>query len=117
MVIAMPIYPLTPDPNDMIKVMEADHKNTGFTDVHVRGYYPGYMKRYLKDNGITIHFEPGDEEILKNTVDFISFSYYQSCCETADPAKQIKGEGNLIGVFQICSWARVNGVGRSTPKA
>ncbi|MEI2285353.1 glycoside hydrolase family 1 protein [Paenibacillus polysaccharolyticus] len=97
MVIAMPIYPLTPDPNDMIKVMDADHKNTGFTDVHVRGYYPGYMKRYLKDNGITIHFEPGDEEILKNTVDFISFSYYQSSCETADPAKQIKGEGNLIG--------------------
>ncbi|MEK4274486.1 glycoside hydrolase family 1 protein [Paenibacillus sp. FSL R7-0026] len=97
MVIAMPIYPLTPDPTDMIKVMEADHKNTGFMDVHARGYYPGYMKRYLKDNGITIHFEPGDEELLKNTVDFISFSYYQSCCETADPAKQIKGEGNLIG--------------------
>lgn len=97
MVIAMPIYPLTPDPNDVIKVMEADHKNTFFADVHVRGYYPGYMKRYLRENGITIHFEPGDEEILKHTVDFISFSYYQSSCETADPAKQIKGEGNLIG--------------------
>ncbi|MCM3171771.1 glycoside hydrolase family 1 protein [Paenibacillus sp. MER 99-2] len=97
MVIAMPIYPLTPDPDDVIRMMEADHQNTFFADVHVRGHYPGYMKRYLKESGITIHFEPGDEEILTHTVDFISFSYYQSSCETADPAKQIKGEGNLIG--------------------
>lgn len=97
MVIAMPIYPLTPDPKDIIQVMNADHKNTFFADVHVRGYYPSYIKRYLRENGINIHFEPGDEEILKHTVDFISFSYYQSSCETADPAKQIKGEGNLIG--------------------
>lgn len=97
MVIAMPIYPLTPDPDDVIRVMEADHQNTFFADVHVRGHYPGYMKRYLRENGITIHFEPGDEEILTHTVDFISFSYYQSSCETADSAKQIKGEGNLIG--------------------
>lgn len=51
----------------------------------------------MRENGINIHFEPGDEDILKHTVDFISFSYYQSSCETADPAKQIKGEGNLIG--------------------
>ena len=41
-------------------------------------------------------FEPGDEEILKNTVDFVSFSYYMSICETADPA-QAKGKGNLMG--------------------
>lgn len=97
MVIAMPIYPLTPDPKDVIQVMNADHKNTFFADVHARGSYPSYIKRYLKENGINIHFEPGDEEILKHTVDFISFSYYQSSCETADPAKQIKGEGNLMG--------------------
>lgn len=100
MVIAMPIYPLTPNPDDVIKVMHADHMNTFFADVHVRGYYPGYIKRYLREQGITVLFEPGDEEILKNTVDFISFSYYQSCCETADPLKQVKGEGNLIGGVQ-----------------
>lgn len=97
MVLSMPIYPLTPHPDDLIKTMQSDHKNTFFADVHVRGYYPGYMKRFFKENGITIHFEPGDEETLKHTVDFISFSYYMSTCETADPAKQMKGEGNLLG--------------------
>lgn len=54
------------------------------------------MKRYFRENNIEIKFEPGDEEILKNTVDFVSFSYYMSICETADPA-QAKGKGNLMG--------------------
>ena len=30
-------------------------------------------------------------------MDFISFSYYVSVCATADPAKNIRGEGNLLG--------------------
>ncbi|MNM11621.1 Aryl-phospho-beta-D-glucosidase BglH [compost metagenome] len=97
MVLSMPIYPLTPNPDDVIQAMKSDHNNTFFADVHARGYYPGYMKRFFRENGIEIHFEPGDEEILKHTVDFVSFSYYMSICETADPAKQIKGEGNLLG--------------------
>ena len=36
-------------------------------------------------------------EILKNTVDFVSFSYYVSVCATADPKKNVRGEGNLLG--------------------
>ncbi|MDO4622734.1 MAG: glycoside hydrolase family 1 protein [Eubacteriales bacterium] len=97
MILSMPIYPLSCDPKDVIKAMEEDHKNSMFTDIHVRGYYPGYMKRYLKENSIEIEFAEGDAEILKNTVDFISFSYYVSVCATADPEKNIRGEGNLLG--------------------
>lgn len=97
MILSMPIYPLTPSPEDMIKVMETEHMNYFFGDVHVRGAYPGYMKRYFRENQIEIKMEPEDEEILKNTVDFISFSYYMSICETADPQKGIAGEGNLLG--------------------
>ena len=48
-----------------------------------------------KENNIEIKFEDGDKEILKNTVDFISFSYYMSSCATADPTKKA-GKGNLI---------------------
>lgn len=66
-------------------------------DVHVRGKYPGYMKRYFREHGIQIQFAPEDEEILKNTVDFVSFSYYMSVCATSDPEKQKKGLGNLLG--------------------
>jgi Beta-glucosidase/6-phospho-beta-glucosidase/beta-galactosidase len=97
MVLSMPTYPLTPHPNDVIAAMEAEHKNYFFGDVHVRGEYPGYIKRYFAENNIVLKMEQADAEILKNTVDFVSFSYYMSVCETADLAKQKKGEGNLMG--------------------
>ena len=97
MILSMPTYPLSPAPDDVIKVMQSTHMNDFFGDVHVRGYYPGYVKRYFKENDIEIHFEPRDEKILKNTVDFVSFSYYMSVCDTADPEKQVRGEGNLMG--------------------
>ena len=96
MMIAMPTYPLTPNPDDMIAVMDAEHKNYFFGDIHVRGKYPSYMKRYFKENNIEIHFEPGDEEMLKNTVDFVSFSYYMSACASADPTQK-RGKGNIMG--------------------
>lgn len=97
MVIALPIYPLTPDPADVVATMQADHANLMFSDVHTRGAYPGYALRYFRENGITLDITDEDREILSHTVDFVSFSYYMSICETADPAKKVSGEGNLIG--------------------
>lgn len=97
MILSMPTYPLTPSPDDVIAAMDAEHRNYFYGDVHVRGKYPGYMKRYFREHGIQIQFAPGDEEILKNTVDFVSFSYYMSVCATSDPEKQKKGLGNLLG--------------------
>lgn len=96
MILSMPIYPLTPAPDDVIAVMETDHMNDFFGDVHVRGRYPGYMKRYFKENGINIQMEKEDQEILKHTVDFVSFSYYMSVCETADSSVK-RGPGNILG--------------------
>lgn len=97
MVLSMPIYPLTPDPGDVIAAMEKDHLNTFFIDVHVRGKYPSYSKRYFREHNIKIHITEEDEEILKNTVDFISFSYYMSVCETADESKRTVSNGNMMG--------------------
>lgn len=96
MVLSMPTYPLTPSPDDVIKAMEEEHKNYFFGDVHVRGKYPGYMKRYFRDHNIEIKFAPEDEEILKNTVDFVSFSYYMSICATADKAIESQGNANIL---------------------
>jgi 6-phospho-beta-glucosidase len=97
MLIAMPIYPLTPDPADVLAVLHADHANLMFGDVHARGHYPGYALRYFRENDINLDITDQDREILTNTVDFVSLSYYMSICETADPAKNIKGEGNIMG--------------------
>lgn len=96
MVIAMPIYPLTPDPADVLAVMNADHANLMFSDVHARGAYPGYALRHFREHGIELDITDEDREILTNTVDFVSFSYYMSLCESADPTKE-GGEGNLMG--------------------
>lgn len=98
MVLGMPVYPLTPKPEDIIKTMETDRSNLMFTDIHVRGKYPSYVKRIFRENNITLQMEPEDEEILKNTVDFISFSYYMSICESAE--KEKNGQGNIMGGVQ-----------------
>ena len=97
MIIAMPMYPLTPNPADVLAVMEADHMNLMFSDVHVRGAYPGYALRYFRENGIELVITDEDREILTHTVDFVSFSYYMSLCETGDPAQKTRGEGNIMG--------------------
>lgn len=96
MVIGVPSYPLTPNPDDVIANMEQDRHNLYFIDVQARGAYPKYLNRYFKENGIQIQMEEGDEEILKNSVDFISFSYYMSTCGCADPDAHPQAAGNII---------------------
>ncbi|MCW3158832.1 glycoside hydrolase family 1 protein [Micropruina sonneratiae] len=95
MVLAMPTYPLTPSPADVLAVLHADHANLAFTDVHVRGRYPGYLLRTLREKGIELDITDDDRETLTHTVDFVSFSYYMSVCEAADGGEA--GEGNLFG--------------------
>lgn len=97
MVIAVPRYGLTPDPADQRKVQEEAQRDYVFGDVHVRGEYPGTFRRMLREKGIELDFTDADREALKNTVDFVSFSYYMSVCESADPEKQVTGEGNVVG--------------------
>ncbi len=79
-------YPLTPDPKD---VLACDHeenlKNNLCCDVQVRGAYPVWAKKYLKDLGVDPWFidDEADAAILKEgTVDFHTFSYYMSNCVT-----------------------------------
>ena len=95
MILAMPIYPLTPAPEDILEVMKEDHFNDFFGDMHARGVYPGYMKRYFREKGIVIKMTAEEEALLKkNTVDFISFSYYVSICAGRGGEE---GGGNILG--------------------
>ena len=96
MVLSMPIYPLTPSPEDAVAVMKADHANLVYGDVHTRGVYPGYFLRSLREKGIELDITDADRETLTNTVDFVSFSYYMSIAETSSPDRGA-GEGNIMG--------------------
>ena len=98
MVLAMPAYPMTSHPLDQLAVRQFENQNYLFSDIHVRGKYPNYIKRYFKDNNIEIQFADGDEELLLNhTVDFISFSYYMSVAQAHNPEEYTSGKGNIMG--------------------
>jgi 6-phospho-beta-glucosidase len=98
MILAMPAYPLSPDPDDVFASLTTERTNLAFGDIHVRGEYPGYYLRSLKDQGVELVITDEDRALLReNTVDFVSFSYYMSVAETADPAKRVIGLGNIMG--------------------
>lgn len=98
MMLSLPTYPYTPSPDDVIATMETEHMNYFFGDVQVRGSYPGYMKRYFRENDIQLNVTKEDEADLKRTqIDFVSFSYYSSTCEKASTeGKQDQAQGNII---------------------
>ncbi len=98
MVFFSTMYPLTPDPNDVLACQQRMQKLNWYCgDVQVRGEYPCFAQRLWADMGVTIHMEPGDDAILKaGTVDFFSFSYYMSTCVTTHEGEARTG-GNLTG--------------------
>ena len=90
-------YPNTPNPNDVKAAFDADRENYFFIDVQSRGEYPPFALKQLEREGIVIKMEEGDLEILKeNTVDFISFSYYSSRVQSADPKVNETTAGNIF---------------------
>lgn len=92
------LYPLTCNPDDMLKAQqEMQMKNWFCSDIQVRGAYPYYAQRFFEENHIEIRMEEGDLEALKEgCVDFYTFSYYLSNCISAGSGEQIS-EGNLTG--------------------
>jgi len=70
-------YPATCKPEDMLFNLIKNQMQYFFSDVQLRGVYPGYAIRYFADRGIHLECGEGDEELLRdNTMDFLSTSYY-----------------------------------------
>ena len=98
MIAMMPVYPLTCNPKDMLLFQKNWREMQYYCgDVQVRGAYPYFAEKFWKDNDIRLEINPEDAEILKSgTVDFFSFSYYQTNCVTVDESVA-KSSGNLLG--------------------
>ena len=90
-------YAATCNPADQLTQMfDEQYTNWFYTDVMARGRYPKYIERHFKQRNVSIHFEPGDEELLLNyPVDFVAFSYYFTQVSTADETWE-KTDGNLV---------------------
>lgn len=92
-------YPLTPRPEDVAATQWKVIENHFAADVQVFGEYPPLMLRRLELEGITVPFEEGDVEVLReHTVDFVSFSYYMTTTESIDPDAERTPGNTIVGV-------------------
>ena len=98
MIAHMTTYPYTCNPDDILLAQKKNQlANDLCGDVHVRGEYPFFAKRYFEENNIVLDITEEDKKILKEgTVDYYTFSYYMSNCESAS-GDEDKTSGNLLG--------------------
>lgn len=96
MAASAPRYPMTCNPEDMMEMMNSQHELDYFIHVHCTGKYPYYAKKLWKDQGVELLIAQEDAELLSNTVDFISFSYYSSKVVAADESKYDMANGNIL---------------------
>ena len=78
-------YAYTCDPKDVFAALQQERENLLFSDVQVFGEYPKFFGHYIVEKNLKLRIDQEDDEILKkNTVDFVSFSYYSSACTAAE---------------------------------
>lgn len=90
------IYPATCKPEDVFCHMKQRRETYYFIDTMARGQYPSYAADLLRRRGVTLHTQPGDDDILAaGALDFISFSYYRSnVISTETRVNVISGDPN-----------------------
>lgn len=99
MLAAGQFYPYTCSPQDVYTAFESDRDNYFFIDVQVRGEYPIWAKKRMENKGIKLEITENDvKELKEGIVDFISFSYYCSRCQSSDPeiVKKYGRKGNAV---------------------
>lgn len=99
MVLFAPVYSYDCNPENIMYALKEEQLFNFFCgDVQVRGEYPGFIKRYLKEHKIELEIQEGDLELLKEgTVDYIGFSYYMSRTEKKVKNDAEAAQGNIIG--------------------
>ena len=85
-------YPLTPKPEDNLKLVKEEQINQWFcSDVLMQGEYPIICILFEK-NSVDLDITAEDRQILKEyTCDFVSFSYYSSSVVTTEEAEKLQG--------------------------
>jgi len=56
------------------------------------------MKRFFRETGIQVAITSEDRQALRETIDFISFSYYMSVCVTTDEAQNNTARANTLNM-------------------
>ena len=79
-------YPESRSPEDNFATYQRNQYEIYYADVLLRGEYPAYIKRFFQENNIALVTDQEDDEILGNTADFMSFSYYNTHLSNASIA-------------------------------
>ncbi|GHU36762.1 glycosyl hydrolase [Bacilli bacterium] len=100
MIIYATTYSFDANPINQLATLQYNQAFNYFcADVQVRGEYPAYTDRLLKENGVQpLEMDEGDLALLKAyPVDYIGFSYYMSGVQniTAEDSETV--EGNILG--------------------
>lgn len=98
------LYPATCKPEDVFCRLQKRRETYYFVDTMARGYYPSYAADLLARRGVTLHTEPGDDEILSaGQLDFISFSYYRSNIVSTETKMNVLG-GDQNPYLEVTPW-------------
>ena len=97
MLAAGSFYPYTCNPKDVREAQVRGQENYFFVDVQSRGYYPNYALKMLEREGVDVGMTEEDKQILaENTVDFISFSYYNTRTVASPDSGAENASGNAF---------------------
>lgn len=97
MVVPFTRYPGTCKPEDVMKMHQDMHLDCYFyTDIYMRGEYPGYALRYFKERNINLQIEAEDLELIAAyPTDFLAFSYYSTSISSVEMEGWETTDGNL----------------------
>ena len=94
--------PLTCKPEDVFANMQRNQREYFFTDLLLRGEYPGYMLRYFKEHDIHLDIREEDEQVLKeHPADFLALSYYYTCVSSIHAISEldINDDGAIVNPY------------------
>ena len=92
-------YPRTCAPEDVYLTQKKNLKNMFASDVMMFGEYPKLILKEMENNGISIDMAEDDLDIIrKYPCDYLSFSYYMSMTESADPNAERTPGNTVLGV-------------------
>lgn len=102
MLAALPYYPYSCRPEDVLLAQREDRKSLFFADVQIRGHYPKYILKAWERAGYSFDITEEDLKILREgCVDYLGFSYYYTNTVTIDAGvastgDKIMGSGNEV---------------------
>lgn len=81
-------YAATAKPDDVLGTVQRNQIEMYTADILLRGKYPNYMYRYFEEKKLNIVMTEQDIQDLKNTADFMTYSYYYTRVADAASAKE-----------------------------